>query len=168
MRSCTWDRLMQEWTKSPAIGPELLVERVRIASVRGGAYSRRVAEAAAVAGITALFTSEPTSRCRQVDGCLVVGRYSVRRGTPARVAAALASGRLLPRLAQLCFWNCKKLAKAVGGERYLALRRMVYGVASAPVGNAPARGLPDRGPHTLEGQQPGVQRSRVPREQVRR
>src|SRR2546428_1812747 len=144
MASCTWDQLIHEWAKSPAIGPELLVERMRIASVPGGAYSRRVAEAAAVAGITALFTSEPTSRCRQVDGCLVVGRYSVRRGTPARVAAALASGRLLPRLAQLCFWDCKKLAKAVGGGRYLALRALGDGVPSAPVGRAPARRVPDR------------------------
>ncbi|PYO66376.1 MAG: hypothetical protein DMD69_13980 [Gemmatimonadetes bacterium] len=168
MASCSWDRLIQEWTTSAAILSELLGEPVRIASVPGGAYSSRVAEAAAVAGITALFTSEPTSRCHQVDGCLVVGRYSLRRGTPARIAAALASGRLLPRLAQLCFWNCKKLAKAVGGERYLALRRMVYGAASTQVDRTASRGLPDCGPRTQEGQQPGVQRSHVAGEQVRR
>src|SRR2546428_9627226 len=154
MASCTWDQLIHEWAKSAAILSELLGEPMRIASVPGGAYSRRVAEAAAVAGITALFTSEPTSRCRQVDGCLVVGRYSVRRGTPARVAAALASGRLLPRLPPPCFWNCKKLAKALGGARYLALPRMGYGVTSAPVDGAPARARPDPGPPAPRGGRP--------------
>src|SRR2546427_12151373 len=99
MASCPWDQLIHEWAKSAAILSELLGEPMRIASVPGGAYSRRVAEAAAVAGITALFTSEPTSRCRQVDGCLVVGRYSVRRWTPPRGAPALAAAPRLPPLA---------------------------------------------------------------------
>ena len=73
-----------------------------------------------------LFTSEPTMRCNTVDGCLVIGRFLLRSNTPAEVAAALASGKLGVRLRQLWFWNLKKVAKAVAGDAYLALRRTVY------------------------------------------
>ncbi len=95
----------------------------------GPAHPRRVAAAAAAAGLTALFTSEPTARCRVVDGCLVIGRYVLRRGASADVAAALASGALAARLRQLWLWNFKKALKAVGGELYPALSRLVHGRA---------------------------------------
>ena len=88
--------------------------------------SHRVAAAAAAAGITALFTSEPTDRCRQVEGCRVIGRYAVRSDTPAAVVAAFAAGARGVRVRQLVLWNLKKVAKAVSGDAYAALRRVVY------------------------------------------
>jgi peptidoglycan/xylan/chitin deacetylase (PgdA/CDA1 family) len=169
MSSSRWDRLVEEWTRSVAVLSDVLAAPVEIGSVPGGAYSRRVAAAAAAAGITALFTSEPIARCRSVEGCLVIGRYSLRRATPARTAGALASGRPFPRLGQWCFWNCKKAAKAVGGDAYVALRRWVYGGAPAGGPRPPAaRGLPDRGAPAPERPEPGVQPGRAARDQVRR
>jgi peptidoglycan/xylan/chitin deacetylase (PgdA/CDA1 family) len=126
MSRCSWDRLVGEWTRSAGVLADVLGEPVRVASVPGGAFSRRVAAAAAAAGLTALFTSEPTTRCRIVDGCLVVGRYVLRRGDAAEVAAALASGALVARLRQFCLWNLKKAAKAVGGDLYPVLSRLVH------------------------------------------
>jgi peptidoglycan/xylan/chitin deacetylase (PgdA/CDA1 family) len=127
MSACSWERLVAEWSRSAGILSDVLGEPVRVASVPGGAFSRRVAAAAAAAGMAALFTSEPVVRCRVVDDCVVIGRYTLRRGTRAGVAAALASGRLGARLAQFGFWNLKKVAKVVGGEGYSALWRAVYG-----------------------------------------
>jgi len=127
MSACSWDRLVAEWGRSAAILSDVLGEPVRIASVPGGAFSRRVAAAAAAAGIAVLFTSEPMVRCRIVDDCVVIGRYALRRGTRAAAAAALASGSLGARLAQFWSWNLKKVAKAVGGEGYSVLWRMAYG-----------------------------------------
>jgi len=132
MARCSWDRLIDEWSRSAQALADVLGEPVRVASVPGGAYSRRVAGAAAAAGLVALFTSEPTMRCRVVDGCLVVGRYVLRRGAPATVAAALASGARAVRLRQLWLWNLKKLAKAVGGDLYPALSRLVHERAARP------------------------------------
>ena len=126
MSACSWHQLVDEWTRSTAVLGDVLGEPVRVGSVPGGNFSRRVAAAAAAAGMTALFTSEPTTRCRSVAGCLVVGRYTLRRDTPVAAAAALASGRVVARLRQVAWWNLKKVAKGIGGHAYLALRRAIY------------------------------------------
>jgi peptidoglycan/xylan/chitin deacetylase (PgdA/CDA1 family) len=123
MSRCPRRRLVEEWRRSAAALADLLGEPVTSASVPGGFYSRAVAEAAAEAGLTLLFNSEPTTRARQVGVCRVLGRYTVYRGMSAEDAAALAGGRLGPRLRQALLWNVKKVAKAVGGRAYLRLRR---------------------------------------------
>jgi len=82
-----------------------------------------VAEAAAAAGIEVLFNSEPTSAVERVNGCSVVGRYSIQRGTPAETAARIASGERTPRLRQYLFWNSKKIAKSLGGGYYITVRK---------------------------------------------
>lgn len=125
MSACDWPTLTREWATSVEVLSDLLGEAVTIASMPGGYYSRAVAEAAAMAGTRVLFTSEPTTRCATVDGCLVLGRYSVRRRTSESVPAALAAGRRLPRARERAFWEAKKVAKAVGGEFYLKLRKAV-------------------------------------------
>jgi len=125
MSQCSWAQLVEEWATSIRILSDILGEQVCFASVPGGYYSRRVAEAAALAGIKVLFNSEPVASCRYVDGCMVLGRYTVYRGTPASAVAAMAAGRKLPRLRQLVFWKCKELAKRIGGEAYLRIRKQL-------------------------------------------
>lgn len=122
MSFCGRDELLREWKLSCEVLSGIVGEPVTVASVPGGYYSRTVAETAAEAGIKVLFNSEPTISPRTVHGCLVLGRYTIYRGTPASAAAALASGRAWPRLRQSLAWNLKKIAKAVGGRAYLSLR----------------------------------------------
>lgn len=62
MSLCDDEILADEWARSVEMLSELLGEKVDTASVPGGYYSRRVAEAAAAAGIRILFNSEPTTR----------------------------------------------------------------------------------------------------------
>lgn len=123
MSSLPADRLLAEWQESVARLSELLGRDVRIASVPGGDYTRRVAAFAARAGITTLFTSEPETTPRRVDGCLVVGRYLVRHGTGASDAARVAAGHRIPWLVQYVGWNLRKAAKAHGGTSYDRMRR---------------------------------------------
>jgi peptidoglycan/xylan/chitin deacetylase (PgdA/CDA1 family) len=125
MSYLSWDQLIEEWGTSVAILSDMLDEPVTIASVPGGYFSKKVAEAAAVSGIKALFTSEPTTWCYHVNGCLVLGRYTVLRGVAPEVSAGLASGELLPRLRQSLFWNAKKVVKVLGGRSYLKLRKYI-------------------------------------------
>jgi peptidoglycan/xylan/chitin deacetylase (PgdA/CDA1 family) len=132
MSWCRREELLREWRQSCTVLSDILAEPVTVAAVPGGSYSRAVAETAAAAGIRTLFTSEPTTRGRTVDGCLVLGRYTVYRGMPARTAAALAVGRRWPRWRQALWWNVKKVAKAVGGRAYLALREKLLQRAYAP------------------------------------
>jgi hypothetical protein len=103
----------------------MLGEQVDVASVPGGYYSSVVARTASASGIRTLFTSEPTSRLHDIDGCVVIGRYSVLRGMAPTVVAAIASGGISPRLGQLLLWNAKKAAKVLGGESYLKVRRLI-------------------------------------------
>lgn len=130
MAGCSRAQLLDEWRRSIGVLGEIVGERVRVASVPGGHYSRAVAETAAEAGIEFLFTSEPTARVREVEGCVIVGRYAVQRWTTAEAAAAIATGKFAPRARQAILWNAKKLTKRLGGEYYLKMRRTLIGHGS--------------------------------------
>jgi peptidoglycan/xylan/chitin deacetylase (PgdA/CDA1 family) len=114
--------LLEEWRRSREVLSDVLGEDVVVASVPGGFYSARVARAAARAGIRILFNSEPVTSVRRIDGCLILGRYSIMRQTSAATAAAIAGGRLSPRCRQYLHWNGKKLAKTLAGPLYARIR----------------------------------------------
>ena len=117
--------ILQEWQRSIGMLSEILGEPVTTASVPGGHYSIKVARAAALAGVHVLFTSEPVISVTEVEGCAIVGRFSIVRSTPPATVAALASGKKMPRLTQAIFWNTRKLAKKIGGELYLNARNAI-------------------------------------------
>lgn len=123
MSACAWDQLLKEWQRSQEVLADILGEAVTVASVPGGFYSAAVAQAAAQAGFKVLFNSEPTVRAHSVEGCLVLGRYTIYRGMSAQKAGDLVAGRIAPRLQQALLWNLKKITKAVGGRLYLQLRK---------------------------------------------
>jgi peptidoglycan/xylan/chitin deacetylase (PgdA/CDA1 family) len=125
MARCDRKSLIEEWTGSAKILSDLIGEAVTVASVPGGEYSRKVAEAASAAGIKVLFNSEPVTRCHTVDECMVLGRYSIFGGMPVRTAAGLAGGQQAPRLKQFFYWNLKKSARFFGANVYTGLRARV-------------------------------------------
>lgn len=119
--------MLREWRESRDALSQLLSRTVETASVPGGYFSRAVAETAAEAGYTSLFTSEPTTRLSTVDGCTIIGRFTLRHATPPGAAAALATGRRAALAREWALWNAKKLAKGAGLRPYLALRRRLLG-----------------------------------------
>lgn len=123
MSACSREELDREWGGSVEALSGIVGDRVTTASIPGGAGSRAVMEAAARAGVAALFTSVPVAGYRIVDGCVVIGRFTVQRFTPAAAAGAIAGGRRGPRVRQQIVWGAKEGVKAVAGERYAALRR---------------------------------------------
>lgn len=123
MGHCGWSQLIHEWTHSRAVLSDILSEDIRIGSIPGGDFAPGVARAAAQAGYTVLFTSEPTPAPREAYGVTLIGRFAIRRWTTAEKAAALATGRFGPCAQETLIWNAKKLMKRLGGERYLTLRR---------------------------------------------
>ena len=126
MSSFSWERLVAEWAGSVNILSDLLGEQVTTASVPSGFYSSRVAETAAFAGLTTLFTLEPTTQVQQIAGCRVLGRYLMKRTTPPEAAAGLATGSLSPCLRQWMSWKVKKAAKSGLGDLYPLVRRAYY------------------------------------------
>jgi peptidoglycan/xylan/chitin deacetylase (PgdA/CDA1 family) len=123
MASLPASDLLREWSESVAVLAGIVGKHVRTASVPGGYYRRNVAVAAARAGITTLFTSEPVRSAHRVDGCLVVGRYSIRRDTSAEEAGKAAAGEATCWLPAYAAWNARKLAKRLAGKRYESFRR---------------------------------------------
>lgn len=121
------DELLGQWRDSIEMLAELVGRPVRIASVPGGQFRRRVAVAASRAGISTLFVSEPVRTVRRVDTCLVVGRYSIRKSTGGREAALAAAGNGRLWLQQYLAWNARKPAKALGESNYDAVRRVLLG-----------------------------------------
>ena len=123
MSACPPEQLDREWRQSVQRLTAVLGAPVETASVPGGYYSRAVAAAAARAGLRVLFNSEPVTKVREVDGCLVVGRFGVQRGVPASWAAAIVRGQRLPRATRYLHWNGKKVLKRLGGDLWLEARR---------------------------------------------
>jgi len=127
---CSSEQQFAEWYDSRMLLRDILGHDVLSASVPGGFYSRTVAEQAAKAGLKYLFNSEPTTMESTVDGCRVLGRYTVNRGMTAAHAAAILSSSW-PRYRQLILWNAKKLAKQTGGAGYLKVRELLLRKAYA-------------------------------------
>jgi|SRR6185503_7018925 peptidoglycan/xylan/chitin deacetylase (PgdA/CDA1 family) len=122
-----WKELLREWRDSCAVLSDLTGNPITVASVAGGYYSRKVAEAAAASGLSRLFTSEPTAKVTVVHGCWVLGRYTVRRSTPVSEVVAIAAGERFPRWKQAAAWFSKGLVKTTMGESYISLRRSLVG-----------------------------------------
>jgi len=123
MSHLAWDKLVREWSDSRAALSDILGEQIRVASVANGYHSRNVGKAAAAAGIEVLFTSEATAVTSVLDGCLILGRYSIQAHMPPGVSGAIAAGRVWPRWRQTALWKMKKPIKALTGESYIAIRR---------------------------------------------
>ncbi len=123
MTRLTWQQLLDEWSRSCDLLSEIIGGPVKVASVPGGYYSRRVGAAAAAAGIEVLFTSQPRSDVSIVEDCFIIGRYWVRRTTPNAEVGAIAAGARWPRWRQAACWSLKSLIKQVTGRWYLSARR---------------------------------------------
>lgn len=117
--------LDREWSLSLQHLADLLHQPVTAASVPGGYYSREVGRSAAAAGITNLYTSEPTAQTSQLDGCLILGRFVIQRGMPPAWSEGFAAGNPKYCLRQTMLWKAKRVAKALGGEAYLKARQAI-------------------------------------------
>jgi peptidoglycan/xylan/chitin deacetylase (PgdA/CDA1 family) len=123
--ACSVDELNREWGESVRTLERLLGEPVRTASIPGGYYSRRVAAAAARAGIRLLFTSEPVTSTQVLEGCTLAGRFVVQQGVSASWVGSVVAGEMRPRLQRYLYWNGKKILKGMVGSGWLSLRRRI-------------------------------------------
>jgi peptidoglycan/xylan/chitin deacetylase (PgdA/CDA1 family) len=123
---CPKEALDREWRDSVRPLADILGVGIDTAAVPGGYYNREVAVSAAAAGIRFLFTSEPVTSVGEVDGCKIVGRFCVRRGSTPEWVGAVVAGRVWPRLKSYLSWNGKKFLKRAGGEKLAAARRELW------------------------------------------
>lgn len=125
--ACSVDRMRQEWTRSRQALEDLLGHAVVVASVPGGSYSRAVAMTACEAGLRTLFTSEPLTAIGEEHGCLVRGRFTIRRGDAADTARRLVLPAPWTRWRAWATWNAKGLVKPLLGPAYMRLAEVGLG-----------------------------------------
>ena len=116
--ACAPDVILREWTRSLDVLEDLLGHEVVSASVPGGFYSRHVAEAAAIAGVRTLFTSEPITRVHRVDDCSIFGRFTIRQASGPDASARFVDRAPWSRWAAWASWNSKGLIKPILGSGY--------------------------------------------------
>jgi peptidoglycan/xylan/chitin deacetylase (PgdA/CDA1 family) len=126
MGACAPADVFREWSTSIRVLEDILGDAVIVGSVPGGYYKRHVARAAARAGLRVLFTSVPTTRSRVVDGCVILGRYSLRRWTTAAAAAALATGTWRPRFSQWAVYQTSWVLRTILGNNYTRARDLFW------------------------------------------
>jgi peptidoglycan/xylan/chitin deacetylase (PgdA/CDA1 family) len=110
--------MRREWSDSRQRLEDIVDHPVTVGSVPGGYFSCAVAEAAAAAGLQTLYTSEPTTRPSMLDGLVVVGRFTIRRGHPPDMAFRFASAAPWARCGAWVGWNAKALVKPLLGASY--------------------------------------------------
>jgi peptidoglycan/xylan/chitin deacetylase (PgdA/CDA1 family) len=107
-----------EWSASRHKLEDILGRAVTVGSVPGGYFSTAVAQAAAATGLRTLFTSEPTTKLSEFDGCEVSGRFTVRRGHAPDMARRLAAAAPWARCGAWMGWNAKAVVKPMLGASY--------------------------------------------------
>lgn len=120
------ERLRREWRGSVERLASITGTSVTLASVPSGYYSPKVAREAAASGIAQLFTQQPTLTMQAVDGCSVIGRYTVRRWTSSRTIHALAHGKSAARMQQRLQWEARGVAKGLLGSFYTPMRSWYF------------------------------------------
>jgi hypothetical protein len=118
-------RILEEWRRSRGVLSDVLGVPVISASVPGGFYRPVVAAMAAQAGLRVLFTSMPTTRCSIVDGCYVLGRYTIRRWSTPHTAGSLAGGGAA-RVGQWMLYSGLHFVRLITGDRYTQLRQFFW------------------------------------------
>jgi hypothetical protein len=123
--------MRKEWSDSRQQREDILCHAVTVASIPGGYFSTHVARAAAAAGLQMLFTSEPTTRTSDIDGCALVGRFTIRRGDPPDMARRLAASSPWTRCGAWAGWNAKALVKPILGASYARIADWLLAPGSA-------------------------------------
>ena len=116
--SLTPAAMRTEWSDSRRRLEDVVGRRVTVGSVPGGYFSMAVAQSAVDAGLETLFTSEPTSRRSIVGGCVVIGRFTIRRGHPRDMACRFVAAAPWARCGAWIDWNAKAIVKPVLGPSY--------------------------------------------------
>jgi peptidoglycan/xylan/chitin deacetylase (PgdA/CDA1 family) len=124
--NCSDAEMLKEWSESLQKLSEIIDEKVEVASVPGGYFSKKVAETASQSGIKWLFNSEPLSNSYVVDNCQVFGRFTIQQNTSLQEFNGLVKDSFFHQKKQYALWNSKKIAKKIGGKGYLKIREKFF------------------------------------------
>ena len=121
--------MVGEWAISRSRLEDVLGHAVTTGSVPGGYFSKDVGRAAAESGLFLLFNSAPVQYAREIEGCTIAGRFTIRAGAPPDLSRRLVHGALWARSKEWATWNAKSLVKPLLGSSYPRIADWIYGGA---------------------------------------
>lgn len=118
--------IFEEWETSSRILESITGKKTDVASIPNGACSDKVLSAAIEAGITTIYTSEPTTKVRKYKGGIIKGRYVIHNNSssdePVRIVKSLKY-----RTFRHCRWTMVELAKMLLGPLYGVVKKRIVG-----------------------------------------
>ena len=111
MNRMPYEDILKEWKISTSILSEIISSPIEYASVPGGWYSQKVAEACNEVGIKYLFISEPTQNSWLIDDCKVSGRFAIREQMSMNSFKSLLKGHGMTRDLMLMKWRLGRVLK---------------------------------------------------------
>ena len=121
MTKLSVEELISEWETSIGILEQIIQEPVTVASIPSGFYSKKVVEAASIAGIKKLYTSKPTSKISIVKNITLIGRYVVHQNTTLSTINDIISNSWVRR-GLFIRWMLVRMAKCLLGDNYIRFK----------------------------------------------
>jgi len=119
------EEIDQEWKKSIAILSEIIQSKIEFASIPNGSTSKKVVELSKKNGIRYLFTSCPTTKIKDCNGILCLGRFPVRANMKNEYALSIVTNGNARK--KLYFrWLVISLLKGILGKQYLNVRNVAF------------------------------------------
>lgn len=119
-----YDKVVDEWRNSLMILSRICGENISCASIPFGGYSDNVVRAAGAAGISSLYTSQPTLRLKSKYGVDLHGRYVVHSYTSLDNLKRTIDSKLY-RILVLTKFNAIQMAKHMLKGFYGDLKSLV-------------------------------------------
>lgn len=113
--------IQNEWSISQMMLNEVLGYKPVIASIPNGYSSKSVLNAMTNAGITSIYTSQPTSKQGHFKSSAVIGRYVVTSDTSVESLIKLIDSKYT-RIKMDVRFKCLAIAKILLGDTYLKIR----------------------------------------------
>lgn len=121
--SLKYDDIVLEWKTSLDILSEILGETIDTASIPNGYCSSKVLRAAKEAGISTLYTSEPTDSVKINNGITIIGRYVMLNYTTAENAVRIVKNKGY-RFFRHILWITIETVKLILGPYYDTFKKV--------------------------------------------
>ncbi|NDP27151.1 MAG: polysaccharide deacetylase family protein [Flavobacterium sp.] len=116
----------KEWTNSVEILNNIISEKVKVASIPGGFYSRQSRIALLKNGIEMVFTSVPTKKIKHEDEVqYILGRFTIKNGIYNELIIELLKNNSVRQYYEFVKWRGLALIRSLLGNNYYLIREVL-------------------------------------------
>lgn len=116
--------IFEEWSESKRILETIVGKPITIASIPGGAVSKKVINSLFKAGYSEIYTSEPSNIKRRYSKGCVIGRFAIKYSTSLEDIQKILNGSFY-RYKLLFDYRLLKIIKALMGNNYNIIKQKI-------------------------------------------